>query len=1049
MGNEKPRFSFNLFKRSVGAEGKAQRAKRRGQNRGLPFAICYLLVGVLAQLLPLGALRAQTPDFPLKTNKEKSGPPAKTPAAFNPEKIIPYEDRLRFYLDLKTKGFLIEMADKEMILLQTIENVTAEVRQRGLEGIVNDDPGFNVVYQKTQTLTDSYTAELEAVLAMIDEISALSRTLEKERQYGLLEKFQDLKTRLVAALEDRKLYKKAPATPSHVTGLMKEYGGEVDSLLRIYHRLEKFRRLAAAKGDTAVLPLVERQMTSLMRMVADLKTDSTRTPDLADAFLKETEQVAALLLELDKLEKTATSSLETTIEVEGVRRNLVAKIDTRLLQLFGFYEYANTRKPSLDQVFHAWRGERLADYQARSAEYEVIKKRLLATGGAKERSRMLERDLTNSLLNYAAERYRVAELQFDAIIRDYDRYFSNWDAVKFYRAESFYARQLYPSAFESYEELLRSYPNSKFLGLTVLRLMTIAHTLKWEQPFFAYYHRLDSLAQAGGAQTGGAQAGGAQTGSAQTGGANVLPSRLVERGRYLAGYYNLNLEKYSEAEAALSLIPPPSRYHFAAQYLRGIAQTHLGNLSAAFLNFQYVAETGSGFKEPIAGLALANPTNTLIQNNALMRLGFIYYQRGEFENAIRYFEKVSRGAENYDQALIGLSWAYLKQGDLERTMAAAGSVLGNYLSSNYHYEAMVLSAHCQRLLNQPEGALDEFRYVASAHGVLDLAKGYHDERAQILAQLGEVDRLEKTALEHQDRQLYAIIAEVRQTLFGMMNSFGFRANTGAMMIDNFSEERQSVYRQIQQLDRLVKEANQMGLIDVARDAIERRNRLVRVLETYQADRSIENVNYFIDYPLATKESSAAYRRQIVLNLFKEMEAEQKRLKENLAAANRLVSSPSAGRDVSVAIDLKTVQGDFKNLKYRMDRFQTWLSTYKVDEVATQADLWADVSGFGMSDIAFRQLDRREQQINLYSQNLSSIDNILRDRKSTLEEMLKIFDKEMQKIEEDLLNEQVRLDQLEHETYFKKSYFDMSTSEVGVGAAPKSSSVQDILKDQNP
>jgi len=1031
MGNEKRR-----------AEGKEQRAKSRGRNRILfcllPLATCHLLVGVLAaQLLPLGALRAQTPDLPLKTNKEKSGPPAKTQAAFNPEKIIPYEDRLRFYLDLKTKGFLIEMADKEMILLQTIENVTAEVRQRGIEGIVNDDPGFNVVYQKTQTLTDSYTAELEAMLAMIDEISALSKTLEKERQYGLLEKFQDLKTRLVAALEDRKLYKKALATPSHVTGLMKEYGGEVDSLLRIYNRLEKFRRLAAAKGDTAVLPLVERQKTSLMRMVADLESpdspsvffkENRGTPDLADAFLKETEQVGALLLELDKLEKTATSSLETTIEVEAVRRNLVAKIDTRLLQLFGFYDYANTRKPTLDQVFHTWRGERLADYQARSAEYEVMKKRLLTTGGAKERSRLLERDLTNALLNYAAERYRVAELQFDAIIRDYDRYFSNWDAVTFYRAESFYARQLYPSAYESYEELLRSYPNSKFFGLTLLRLMTIAHTLKWEQPFFASYHRLDSLALARG---------------------NALAPRLVERARYLAGYYNLNLEKYSDADAALSLIPPPSRYHFAAQYLRGIAQTHLGNLSAAFLHFQYVAETGSGFKEPIAGLALANPTNTLIQNNAMMRLGFIYYQRGEFENAIRYFEKVSRGAENYDQALIGLSWAYLKQGDLERTMAAAGSVLGNYLSSNYQYEAMVLSAHCQRLLEQPESALDEFRYVTNAYGVLDLAKGYHDERAQILAQLGEVDRMEKTALEHQDRQLYAIIADVRQTLFGMMNGFGFRGNTGAMMIDNFSEERQSVYRQIQQLDRLVKEANQMGLIDVARDAIERRNRLVRVLETYQADRSIENVNYFIDYPLATKESSAAYRRQIVLNLFKEMEAEQNRLKENLAAANRLVSSPSAGRDVSVAIDLKTVQDDFKNLKYRMDRFQTWLSTYKVDEVATQADLWADVSGFGISDIAFRQLNQREQQINLYSQNLSSIDDILRDRKSTLEEMLKFFDKEMRKIEEDLLNEQVRLDRLEHETYFKKSYFDMSTSEVGVGAAPKSPSVEDILKDQNP
>jgi TolA-binding protein len=985
-------------------EQTVKNQKQKAKYQFLLMGICVLA----AQLLSFCSLHAQTA----------------TPASknFDPNKNIPYEDRLRFYLDLKTKDFLVEMADKELILLQTIENVMAEVKQRGVDGAAKDEAGFYLVYQKTQTLTENYTAELEAILAMIDEISALSKTLEKERQYGLLEKFQNLKSRLVAALENRNLYKKAPATSSHITGLIKEYDVEVDSLLRIYNRLEKFRRLAQAKGDTAVLPLVDKQKTAIMRMVANLKSDTSRTPDLAEAFLKETQQIAVLLSELDKLEKTATNSLETTIEVETVRRNLVAKIDTRLLQLFGFYDYANTRKPALDEVFNAWRGERLTDYAARATEYAVIKKHLLTAGNAKDRSRMLERDLTNALLNYVAERYRVAEMQFDAIVRDYDRYYSNWDAIKFYRAESFYARALYPSAYESYEALLRDYPSSKFLGLTLLRLLTISCTLKWESPFFHYYQRLDSSA-------------------------NSIDTRIVERARYLGGYYNLNLGKYLDAEAALSLIPPPSRYHFAAQYLRGIAQTNVGNLSGALLHFQYIADAGTGVKEPIIGLALADPTNTLIYNNALMRLGFIYYQRGEFENAIRYFEKVSRGAENYDQALMGLSWSYLKKGDLDKTIATTGTVLGNYLSSNYQYEAMVLSAHCQRLLNQPENALEDFRYVTNAHGVLDLAKEYNDERTQILSQLGEIDRMEKNALEHQDKQLYNIISEVRQTLFGMLNSLGYRSNTGARLVDSFSEERQNLYQQIQQLDRLVKEANAMGLIDVARDAIERRNRLVRVLETYQADRSIENVNYFVDYPLATKESGAAYRRQIVLNLFKEMEAEQERLKDNLTAVNRLISA----RDnvaVNMAIDLKTVQDDFKNLKYRMDRFQTWLSTYKIDEVATDADHWADLSGFGMSDIAFQQINQREQKIDLYSQNLSSIDNILRDRKATLEDMLRMFDKEMRKIEEDLLNEQVRLDKLEHEAYFKNSYFDTSVSEVGAAPAPKQPTVEDILKDQN-
>lgn len=920
-----------------------------------------------------------------------------------------YEDRLRFYLDVKTKNFLIEMADKEMILLQTIANVTAEIQQRGLEGLAQDEAGFELLYKKTRTLTDSYTAEMEAILAVIDEISALSLTLERERRYDLVEKFQDLKRRLVAALDHRELYKKAPTTKNHINGLIKEYDVEVDSLLHIYNRLEKFQRVATAKGDSAILPLVEKQKTKILGMVAELKSDSTATHDLAGSFLQETERIATLLGELDKLEKTTSGTLDTALEIETARRNMIAQLDTRLQKLLGLNEHD---KPTLEEMFQIWRGARLADYEVRAAEYAVMKKNLLETGNAKERTHMLERDLTDALLNYAAERYRVAELQLSAVMQDYDRYFTNWDAVMFYRAEAFYARSLYPTAYENYELLLRRYPDSKFLGMALLRLLTIAHTLNWEQPFFSYYERIDSCALLSEGQKGKS-------------GAPRLDSRIVERSRYLAGYYLLNLDRHTEAETALALIPPASRYHFAAQYLRGIVQANLGNLNGALQHFQYLAESAS----PVTGLTLTDPTTTLIRNNALMRLGFIYYQRGELENAVRYFEKVSRGAENYDQTLIGLSWTYLKKGDLEKTITATGTVLGNYLSSNYQYEALVLSAHCRRLLEQPDKALENLRYVAHAHGMLELSKEYNTEREQILAQLGEVERMEKAALEHQDKQLYSIISEVRQSLMGMLFSFGYRSNTGELFVDAFSEERQNIYRQLQRLDRLAAEARQSGLIEVERDAIERRNRLVRVLETYQADRSVRNVNYFVDYPLATKESGAAYRRQIVLDLFKEMEAERERLQQNLKTADQLISEPPAKRDVNIALDLKAVQDDFKNLKYRMDRFQTWLSTYSIDDVATDIGHWADLSGFGMSDIAFQEINRREHKIDIYSQNISSIDNILRDRKISLEQMLRDFDREMRKIEEELLNEQVRLDRLEHDTYFRNSYFDTSESEV--------------------
>jgi tetratricopeptide (TPR) repeat protein len=611
----------------AGAEAAYRRLLNGPSRLGAAFfrTLDLILLTGLCLLGPALALppaaHAQAPTQPPKS--------AKNITAADREKTMVYEDRLRFYLNIKTKNFLLEMAGKEQILLQSIANITVEVKRRGIDGLVKDEAGFEELYKKTQTLTESYTAELEAILAVIDEISALSRTLERERRHDLADRFQDLKGQLVAALDNRELYKKAPATRSHAGGLMKEFDVEVDSLLRIYNHLEKFRKTAVAKGDTAVLPLVEKQKHWITQEVARIKPDTSAAADKAQEFLQETERISDVLAEMDKLEKNWSHSLEAQVQIDSVRHSMLSRLDSldsRLLKLLSPKDYANLKQPTLEEHLKVWRGARLADYETRAAEYAVMKKRLLESGNV-QGAAMLEGDLTDALLNYAAARCAVAELQFTAVLRDYESYFSNWEAVYFYHAESIYARGLYPSAYERYEELLRRYPNSKFLGLTLLRLVTIAHTLKWEQPFLAYYQRIDSSARAGKA--------------------NTLNPRIVERARYLAGYFHLQTDKYAESEAALSLIPPSSQYHFAAQYLRGIAQANLGNLSGALQHFQLISDS----EGPMAGLT--DPTSTLIRNNAMMRLGFIHYQRGELETRFVILKGFARRG-NYDQTLIGL-----------------------------------------------------------------------------------------------------------------------------------------------------------------------------------------------------------------------------------------------------------------------------------------------------------------------------------------------------------------------------------------------------------
>lgn len=933
---------------------------------------------------------------------------------FDKQKAVRYDEKLKFYLDQKTRSYLVETAAQERLLLESIKNLYTEVKQRGLEGIAKDQPGFQQIYGEMDRMVQDYTAELDAILAMLDEIHALAKTLRLENRTDLLEQFSDLRDRLLTAIENRELYKKNVPTTGYKAGLVREYDVEVDSVLRMFDRLERFERTALARADSSALQLVKQQKQKIQGIVARVYDVTHEEPAIAHAYLKEVDQLTKVLQQLDKLDQAQAPTLTAALDVEAERRQVLSRLDKGLVTLLGYAIQPDSATITLEQAFQEWRAGRHTAFEVKRTQYAILKKNLLQTADARSFLRMLNRDLSDALLNYAAERYLLADLQFQAARQDYGPHFArhgltpNWEAVVFYRAESLYGRGIYPEAFKVYEQLLREYAASKFRGTALLRLISIAHTLKWQEPFFAYYRQMDSLAAS-------------------------LEPKVLARGRYLAGYDHLTHDRFHEADAELAKIPESSKYNLAARYLRGVAQVNLGNSAAAYPHFEAVAGA--------ATLPWSDAFNTLLRNNALLKLGFIYYERGDYASAGRYFEQVSKGSEHYDQSLLGLAWAQMKQGDLESSLVLTEALLGNYLASNYVYEALALSAHCKRLLDRPEPAMKDFRYVTNARGVLDVSKEYNEERRQMVAQLAELEQMEKQVLERQDRPLYELVALAKQDLQAVLLNFNYRGPKGNLLMDEFADERQSMYVQIRHFDRLIAEAEQAGQPEVAKEAVQRRNRIVRALEVYQADRALQAVNYWVEYPLAVKESGALYRRQIVDSLMVEMEGEQTRLQENVVRFQELLSAHKRD-NTAIATSFEILQQDLTDLKYRMDRFQTWLSSYEVEAVESDFDQWADFSGFGLSDLTFQELERRAHKIELQAANIASIDQLLRDRQASLQARLKRFDVEMRRIEAELLEEQVRLDKLEHQKYFDYFYFDTSGSEVPAEKQAKTATTPD-------
>ncbi|MFQ5629968.1 MAG: tetratricopeptide repeat protein, partial [bacterium] len=773
---------------------------------------------------------------------------------------IDYLHRLQFYMDQISKDYLIEMAAREKMLLQLVANVSAEVKSRGTNAILSDDPSFVPLYEAIDNLIMDYGQELDQVLGLIAEIDSMKNILEDEKRYGMADLFSSLKDSLVTVIDNRNLHKLLPKTKVDLANMMQEYNLEIDSLVTFYGNLAQMEQRLDPIEDRALLERITQQKQNIAGYLKLAVPDSTLS-ELTDAYSEETDQLLKVMSGLEDIQKQALEENPNVVsDIDQVKRDVLANMDARMLDLLGYGDFAPQKGAGLNEIFREWRLTRLADFESKYHEYLVMKTSLIASADAKERSRMLQRDLSDALLNYVDRRYMLAELQLDRLIADYGQHFTSFDAVYFFRAEAKYARLHYQQAYNGYKDILQNYPDSQYNEDIYLRLLTIAQTLNWRKDFFKYYNDFLSIEES-------------------------ISAKVRNRVHYLAGYYSLQNRDTKNAKDALERIEKNSKYYLPGLYLSGVTLANRTAYEGAIRVFKSIVNMDN--------MPWADPNLALIRNNALLKLGFIYYERGEYEQALSYFEAVSRGADGRDKVLIGTAWANLKAGSYEQTVGYVDELFQNFLSSNYTYEALVLAAHCKRLLNQPDEAMRDLRYVTKARGVLELANDYNLERRNILQQLDELEKMEESVLDAQNKNMFNLVSDLKTSVQRSLISLGYKSGVGTQLLDEFDNERTEIYKQIRELDTIIETASQVGNKEVLKDASARRDRLVKTLATYRSDKMIGDVNYFLDYPLATKESSTKYRKRIIRNLLRDMDNEKKRINGDLVSMRALLAKGEA------------------------------------------------------------------------------------------------------------------------------------------------------------
>lgn len=899
-----------------------------------------------------------------------------------------FESRLEYYLNLETRDFIAEMTVREKLLLQMIRNITSELNLRQHD-ISDRRLRLLDTRRKARYLLDEYSRELDRIVQVSREIDALKDRAEESGDLGSWKRLRTLREQLVSMLDDEHLQRERLSTNSRISLLLREQNAEVNTLVQMYEKLESLQEMAEDQNNQIFLGQIQALQDSIRRALGDV--DSSESQFIADAYFEEAESLVSILRELDELQSHALAiAPEVSVDIQEVRRAILKKLPRRLPLLLG-YNHLILDESRIPQLVNEWKANQVTDYTVRLTRYRIIEQALLDNATPAQHRRMRARALYDAYRNYALEDYDLAKMQFDRLLKDYGSNFEDAPAIYFYRGESLFAQKLYNDAEQDYLVLVSEYSDSEYLGESFFRLMQM-HERK---PNRGNFYRFFSLVQSN---------------------RNKIDRQSLDKCLYLAGYAQLEDGDFSAAENNLSAVSPEFEDYWKTRLLLGVARTNQQKYAEAIELFTDLTETA--------------PSGSFIRNSAYVRLGYLFFERGEFEQALQHFERVSPAFANYDETLLSIAWTYLKLKNYDKTVETIELLSKYYLDSEHTYEAQVLAAHARRLLDDSGGSQQHLRYVANARSALELSSRYNSERQLVIDQLNALDHLEKLAVEQNDHGALQLVDYYRTRLQDALLQFELHGARGNFALENLETERTKILSQIERLERLMAKAEKSDNEEALKIAQRQHERLVKALQLYEADTSTRRRSFFVDYPLATKEAGQQYRKQMLRELSTGIAQEQAQLNRVLTQVAALQNETGNNHTaLNTDIQLEVLNSELFQLYERAQRLESWTHENTASEVKTDFNRYADFSGFGMSDATFAAIQQKDKVLAKLSDYKNAIANLVIERKEYLEDRVRAYEAEIRRLEKETQQKRLEQEKEKRREYLQESYFDTSEREI--------------------
>ena len=117
----------------------------------------------------------------------------------------------------------------------------------------------------------------------------------------------------------------------------------------------------------------------------------------------------------------------------------------------------------------------------------------------------------------------------------------------------------------------------------------------------------------------------------------------------------------------------------------------------------------------ITALPIINGERRNIVDNARLTVGLIYYELNAFKASVHQLSKISAKHEHYQDALLGLGWAYLKLGNYEKVIKNLNILKNRFPNTANAEESYFLLGQAYIALQDYDNSLESYRTIVELY----------------------------------------------------------------------------------------------------------------------------------------------------------------------------------------------------------------------------------------------------------------------------------------------------------------------------------------------